>query len=43
MMVDMWLFVISGSSIDRHMEKQAQRKAKRSKLLPNYPGLVKYD
>ena len=43
MMVDMWLFVINGNAVDRHMEKKAKKESRTSKLLHNYPGLVKYD
>jgi hypothetical protein len=43
MMVDMWLFVINGSTLDKHLEKQKKKDGRQSKLLPNYQGLTKYD
>ena len=43
MLVDMWIFVINGSTLDKHLEKQKKRQKNNSKLLPNYSGLVKYD
>ena len=42
MLVDVWLFIIQGSKLDAHLDREERRKKRRkgrSRILPDVPGL----